>query len=135
MIIIFLSIMLGASVALFSIFLFEENKDRKFRKLLNSNDFLKPPFDLEAIGKVDVAHITEEIVKKLSDSPGDISEKLQGFLNSLKFHDRVLEGIFQKKSGSPDHYAIGRELESLINEVELRIRILKEEESYESSSN
>ncbi|WP_232423433.1 hypothetical protein [Leptospira weilii] len=126
-VIIFLSIMLGASIALFLIFLSEENKDRKFRKLINSNDFLKPPFNLETIRKESVEQITEDVLKKFSDSPLDISEKLQGFLVSLKFHDKVLDGIFQDTFGSANHYNLSRKLDLLIDEVESTIRILEKE--------
>ncbi|WP_061220573.1 hypothetical protein [Leptospira santarosai] len=128
MITIFLSIVLGALVALFAIFLFEENRDRKFRKLIKSDSFL-PPFALEAVSDKALEDFQENAIEKIAASPGDISKKLQGFLGSLKFHERMLDSIFCDKLGSPDHLAIGKDLEYLISEVELRIRVLQKEES------
>ncbi|MDI7215741.1 hypothetical protein [Leptospira santarosai] len=128
MITIFLSIVLGALVALFAIFLSEENRDRKFRKLIKPDSFL-PPFPLEGLSDQTLEHLADNAIEKIAASPGDTSIKLQGFLGSLKLHERMLDSIFCDKLGSPDHLAIGKDLEYLISEVELRIRVLQKEES------
>ncbi|EMP02306.1 hypothetical protein [Leptospira santarosai] len=134
MITIFLSIMLGALVALFAVFLSEENWDRKFRKLIKSDSFL-PPLGSEAVSDKALEDFQENAIAKIAASPKKISKKLEGFLESLKFHEKILDSIFCDKLGSPNHLAISKDFEYLISEVELRIRVLQKEESNGTSSN
>lgn len=133
MITIFLSIILGASVALFAIFLFEENRDRKFRKFIKPNSL--SPLAFKAVSDKALEDFQEAAIEEIAETPGDISKKLEGFLGSLKFHEKILDSIFCDKLGSPNHLAIGKDLEYLISEVELRIRVLQKEESNGTSSN
>ncbi|WP_329552443.1 hypothetical protein [Leptospira santarosai] len=128
MITIFLSIMLGALVALFAVFLSEENRDRKFRKLIKSDSFL-PPLALEAVSDKALEDFQENAIAKIAALPGEISKKLEGFLESLKFHEKILDSIFCDELGSPNYLAISKDFEYLISEVEFRIRILQKEES------
>ncbi|EQA71770.1 hypothetical protein LEP1GSC059_1110 [Leptospira noguchii serovar Panama str. CZ214] len=129
MITIFLSIVLGALVALFAIFLSEENRDRKFRKLIKPDGFFLPPLTLEGVSDQTLEHLADTAIEKIAASPEDTSKKLEGFLKSLKFHERILDNIFCDKFGSVDHCVIGNALEDLMEKIESRIRVLQKEES------
>ncbi|RHX91662.1 hypothetical protein DLM76_17150 [Leptospira yasudae] len=132
---IFMSFAFGALVTLIAVI----SKDA-YRDFRNSQLFNLPPDQVRFSGPIKFSKEEEDRIKKetieiFANAPGDLAYKLEGFLESLKFHDQILDRIFQENFGSPDYYVIGRDLESLINQVELRIRISKEESSYGTPSN
>ncbi|EMJ96702.1 hypothetical protein [Leptospira alstonii] len=110
--------------------------ERKY-KINRISEYYKTPLTSQRLPNCyfylqDVANTKNEILEKFKFSgSGDRREKLQVFLESLKFHDQVLDGIFQDTFGSADHYNISRKFCILIDEVELTIRILEKEEEME----
>ncbi|WP_249262250.1 hypothetical protein [Leptospira alexanderi] len=118
--IIFMSIVFGALVSLIIVFSERVYKDYKTSKLFN---FAPEPF---ISSKEEEDKLKKEMIETFVGSPGDLIFKLECFLESLKFHDQILDRMFQTDMDSEDHLAIGSTLGLLIGKIESKIKNLRQ---------
>lgn len=117
---IFMSIAFGALIALIIVFSKEAYKDYQTSKLFK---FAPAPF---IPSKEEEDRLKKEMIESFANSPGDLAFKLEGFLESLKFHDQLLDKMFQTDMDCEYHLSIASSLGRLMEKIESKIQNLRE---------
>ncbi|ULH30417.1 hypothetical protein FH581_003650 [Leptospira weilii] len=117
---ILISVLFGALVTLITAISKDIYRDYQIPKRIKSA--------LVVLSEEEEDELKREMIEDFVRAPGDLAVKLEGFLESLKFHDQILDRMFQTDMDSEDHIAIGSTFGLLMGRIRDKIKKLRQKD-------